>query len=100
MIGYEYFLAGTTNPISIFGWLYILEAIGDDLGTEVATKISEKKEFRGSLKFLAGHGIADEEHTKDLTEMISKYISGQDYDDVVHTAEVIKKLYVGMFEEL
>ena len=99
MIGYEYYLAGTANPISLFGWLYILEAMGDDLGKEVAMKIAQNPKFGKSIKFIRGHGVADEAHTEDLTRMIGAHIKGRDMDDVVHVAEVVKMLYVGMLNE-
>jgi hypothetical protein len=31
--------------------------------------------------------------------MISAYIKGRDMDDVIHVAEVVKMLYVGMLHE-
>jgi len=99
MIGYEYYLAGTANPVSLFGWLYILEAMGDDLGKEVAMRIAQNPKFKNSIKFIRGHGVADEAHTEDLTRMISTHIKGRDMDDVVHVAEVVKMLYVGMLNE-
>lgn len=99
MIGYEYYLAGIANPVSLFGWLYILEAMGDDLGKEVAMKIAQSPKLKNSAKFIRGHGVADEAHTEDLTKMIGTYIKGRDRDDVVHVAEVVKMLYVGMLHE-
>lgn len=100
MVGYEYYLAGTANAASIFGWLFILEAMGDDLGKDIASKLTSIPEFEGAVKFIEGHGEADVAHTQDLTRMIETHISGQDYEDVVHVAEVIKHLYVSMFHEL
>jgi pyrroloquinoline quinone (PQQ) biosynthesis protein C len=99
MIGYEYYLAGTANPVSLFGWLYILEAMGDDLGKEVAMTIARNPKFGNSVKFIRGHGVADEAHTEDLTRMIGTHITGRDMDDVVHVAEVVQMLYVGMLHE-
>ncbi len=100
MIAYEFYIAGICNPIALFGWLYILEAIGDDLGSEIANKIASHPATKNSVKFVAGHGVADEEHTADLTKMISTYIKGEDEQEVIHVARVVKNLYVNMFHEL
>src|SRR4029079_15711986 len=35
MIGFEHYIAGRANPVGLFGWLYVLESMGDDLGKRV-----------------------------------------------------------------
>ncbi|MCB1043549.1 MAG: iron-containing redox enzyme family protein [Acidobacteria bacterium] len=99
MVGYEYFMALVANPISIFGWLYVLEAMGDDLGQEIAQHLARNPVTAQSIKFVAGHGEADVAHTADLTNMIQSHITGSDLEDVVHAAEVIKDLYIGLFRD-
>lgn len=100
MIGYEYYLAGIANPVSLFGWLYILEAMGDDLGREVGRRIASHPALANSVKFVVGHGEADEAHTADLSNMIARHVQGPDMEDVIHVAEVITELYVAMFHEI
>ena len=102
MIGFEYYVAGRTNPIGLFGWLYVLEAIGDDLGKRVAAGLQNALggSTRG-IKFVAGHGVADHEHTADLTDVISQHITApQDVADVNHVADVSADLYVRMFRQI
>ena len=36
MIGYTYFIAEHANPVGLFGWMYVLEAVGNDLGPSAA----------------------------------------------------------------
>lgn len=102
MIGVVYYAAAHANPISLFGWLYVLEAMGDDLGTQMARHIDEGLGLDGrALRFLAGHGVNDVEHTADLTEMISRHVNdADDMRDVNHIADVVGDLYVRIFDEL
>lgn len=102
MIGFEYYTAGYANPVGLFGWLYVLEAMGDDLGGEVAGRIDAALSLEGKgLRFIAGHGVNDVEHTADLTEQIKQHVhTPEDLRAVNHVADVIAVLYVGMFHEI
>jgi len=103
MIGYEYYIAGHANPVALFGWLYTLEAMGDDLGSRIAQAIGPQLAGTGGrgLKFLAGHGETDHDHTADLTRMISTHITDPaDRADVDHVADVVGELYVSMFQQI
>jgi len=100
MIGYEYYTAGYGNPVALFGWLFVLEAMGDDLGHVVAEAVSKGLNLPEGVKFLAGHGEADEDHTVDIIDNIKKYIKGDDLEDVHHVADVVADLYVRIFAEI
>ena len=102
MIGFIYYKAALANPVSLFGWMYVLEAIGDDLGTIAANKLDKGLDLSNqALRFVAGHGVSDQEHAADLTQQISKYMTDpQDMSDTLHVARVIAKLYVEMFQEI
>lgn len=100
MIGYEYYIAGHANPIGLFGWLYVLEAMGDDLGEIMSRQIRESLKLEQGVKFLAGHGEADEEHTADLTVQIRDHVRDEDRAEVHHVADVVAELYTRMFDEI
>ena len=103
MIGYEYFVAGHANPVGLFGWLYTLESMGDELGGRIAQAASAKLGSAGArgVKFLAGHGVADHDHTADLTQMIAAHVvAPSDRADVDHVADVVGALYVDMFRQI
>ncbi len=102
MIAFEYFVAGRQNPVGLFGWLYVLESMGDDLGGLIATAVQVKLgSGRGGVKFLDGHGIADQEHTADLTRVITDHLHDpRDIDDINYVADVVADLYVRMFREI
>lgn len=101
LIGYVHYLAAFGNPVALFGWMYILEAVGKDLGTiagkELMAVLTEKK----AVRFVAAHGVADSEHADELAEQISKYVkTGEDRRDVVESARVVADLYLRMFREI
>lgn len=100
MIGFEYYTAGHANPVGLFGWLYVLEAMGDDLGHIVADRIADGLKLPDGVKFLAGHGDADADHTIDIIEQIETNIPKADMPDVHHVADVVADLYVRMFHEI
>jgi pyrroloquinoline quinone (PQQ) biosynthesis protein C len=100
MVGYEYYVAAHANPIGLFGWLYVLEAMGDDLGELMSKQIRETLKLEQGVKFLAGHGEADEEHTADLTVQIRDHVRDEDRADVHHVADVVAELYTRMFDEI
>lgn len=100
MVGLEYYLAGHANPVGLFGWLFVLEAMGDDLGHAVAERVAKGLDVPDGVKFLAGHGDADEEHTKDIIKHIAEHVRGKDLDDVHHVADVMGDLYVRIFQEI
>ncbi len=100
MIGFEYYTAGHANPAGLFGWLYVLEAMGDDLGHLVSEKVAASLSLPDGVNFLAGHGEADEDHTREIIKQIKTNIPAADMPDVIHVAEVVADLYVRMFQEI
>lgn len=102
MIGYIHYIAGYANPVALFGWMYVLEAMGNDLGTVIAKQLKESlKLSNGGLRFVARHGISDTGHAKELTEQIQSHVK-QDADlrEVYYVADVVADLYVRMFREI
>jgi pyrroloquinoline quinone (PQQ) biosynthesis protein C len=102
LIGYIHFVAGHANPIGLFGWMYVLEAVGNDIGTEIGRRIDEGLKLGGkALRFVAGHGIADADHTTEITEKIQKHLTDPgDLRFVEEVAEVVGDLYLRMFREI
>ena len=102
LVGFVHFLAGHDNPVGVYGWMYVLEAVGDDLGTEVGRLLDEGLGLGGkAIRFVAGHGVADHEHTAELTEMIGRHVRApEDVEAVDRAAGVVADLYVRMFREV
>jgi hypothetical protein len=79
--------------------MYVLEAVGNDMGSPIAARLNDWLGGKAS-RFVQGHGVADTDHTRDLTEQIQTFItSEQDRADVDHVADVVADLYVRLFHE-
>jgi pyrroloquinoline quinone (PQQ) biosynthesis protein C len=102
MVGYIHYVAGFSNPIGVFGWMYILEAVGHDLGSRVASRL--KASFGGSgasVRFVARHGDTDVRHADELAQEIRTHVRhDHDLAEVTHVAEVVADLYPRMFREV
>lgn len=102
MIALEYYVAGTWNPVALFGWLYALESLGDAMGTFLSQSLGKGLQLGSKgVYFLEGHGEADHHHTRDLEEQIAKHVtSTQDVDDIFYIAQISSDLYARMIEEV
>lgn len=102
LVGYVHFLAGHANPLALFGWMYILEAVGEDLGAIAGRSlVAQLGEAGTATRFVAGHGEADAEHTPEIAERIERYIrDASDLHAVADAASVVKDLYLRMFREI
>jgi len=100
MIGYEYYLAGRANPVGLFGWLYMLEAMGEDLGPTISARLSKAFEPATGVRFVRAHGVSDTVHTRELTEQITTHVKPADLAQVNHVADVVAQLYLGIFQQL
>ena len=100
MVGYVHFLAGTANPVSLFGWMYVLEAMGDNLGPTLATLIRRQAGVpESALRFVAGHAASDQDHCADLKQQIEQLIQHDaDYQDICYAAQVVSDLYTGILQ--
>jgi pyrroloquinoline quinone (PQQ) biosynthesis protein C len=105
LVGYVHYLAGHANPVALFGWMYVLEAVGNDLGTIVGKQLAQGigggGGGKGPVRFVAGHGIADTDHTAELAEQISAHVRApEDQAAVAEAATVVADLYLRMFREI
>jgi pyrroloquinoline quinone (PQQ) biosynthesis protein C len=97
MIAYTYYLAGTAKPTALYGWMYILEAVGADLGPDAIKGLQQQNL---PANFVSGHATADQTHTQEIEDAIKQYfISDEDQADVLDAAKVSADLYVKMFEQ-
>lgn len=100
MIGYQYYIAGHCNPASLFGWLYVLESMNEDLGPLIANQLSRAFSPSTGIRFVRARGKTEELQTWDLMEQITDHVSPIDMAEVNHVADVVGRLYLGMFEPL
>jgi pyrroloquinoline quinone (PQQ) biosynthesis protein C len=102
MVGLEYFVAGHSNPVGLFGWLYALEALGDDIAHAVANQVAAKLSAgaNAAVAFLRGHGDADHEHARAIEDHVLRYVTTpDDRADVLHVARLSSEFYVRMLHE-
>jgi len=101
LVGYVHFLAGHANPVALFGWMYVLEAVGNDLGTIAGEHLARALAGSPAVRFVAGHGVADTDHAAELTEQIERHVTAaRDRADVLDAARVVADLYLRMFHEI
>jgi heme oxygenase len=98
MIGMEYYYAGHGNPIALLGWMYTLEALGDDIGHAIATKVGAGLNHKGTY-FLSGHGDADHDHIKDITNVVLHDVPREDLDELLYVARNAAQFYVGLIND-
>ena len=73
MVSMEYFYSCHDDPVGLFGWMYVLECLGGDAASGLANGLDAALQLDGKgVYFLAGHGEADEHHSEDLTNVISR----------------------------
>lgn len=101
LVGYVHYLAGFGNPVALFGWMYVLEAVGKDLGTLAGRELAKGLGGSQAVRFVAGHGSADSAHTDELAEQIREFVKREDdRRDVAEAASVVADLYLRMFREI
>lgn len=102
LVGYVHDLATSGNPIATFGWMYILEAVGADIGTVAGEQLGNAHEAAdGPVKFVAGHGVADTDHSTEIEEQIRTFVKDpEDRATVCETARVVSHLYTTMFRQI
>ncbi|MFP6665386.1 MAG: iron-containing redox enzyme family protein [Deltaproteobacteria bacterium] len=102
LVGYVHNLATIGNPIAIFGWMYILEAVGSDIGVAAGEKLDAAHGGADApIHFVAGHGEADADHTVEIEAQIEAHLEHDtDRADVCETARVVSWLYTTMFRQV
>ncbi len=102
LAGYVRNIATHDNAVGVFGWMYILEAVGADMGRLAGEKLrSGFAATPEAVRFVAGHGVADTDHTVEIEEQIIRNIkSGDDAAAVLDAARVVADLYLAMFRQI
>lgn len=102
LVGYVRNLVTHGDAVAVFGWMYILEGVGADLGTLAGKQL--KAGFSSTpeaVRFVAGHGVADTDHTVEIEEQIVRNVAQpEDAAAVAEAARVVADLYVTMFRQI
>jgi pyrroloquinoline quinone (PQQ) biosynthesis protein C len=95
MIALEYYWANVTNPVSVMGWMFTLEALGDDMGHYIAAAVDNHQS--GASVFVNQHGTADHDHIADIIGTLERHVENdRDRQDVLRAAQTASDLYVGI----
>ncbi|MFN7455253.1 MAG: iron-containing redox enzyme family protein [Pseudobdellovibrionaceae bacterium] len=70
LIANQYFQIHRYNPYYFLGYVYLLEKIAIDFGSELSRKVKEK--YHGGYSFLKVHGEEDVEHVREALHFIEK----------------------------
>lgn len=100
MIDMEFQLAFHGNPVALFGWMFVLECLGGDMGGAMAAGIDAALGLAGKgTRFLAGHGEADGQHMQDLAAVIAANVTAPaDVAAVLAVAERARDHYLGILD--
>ena len=101
MVGYVRSLAHCENPTAVFGWMYVLEAVGADVGEIARAKLRDASDGAPSNRFVAGHCVADAHHIEDIERVIRDHLLEEnDRAEVCEAARVVADLYLTMFRQI
>jgi len=100
MIGVMHHCATVANPVGLLGWMYLLEAVGEDLGAAAADGLVRWLDGSPAIRFVASHAVTDVGHAQEMDEVIEAHVvAPQDWESILEVAAVVADLYVGMFDE-
>jgi 3-oxoacyl-[acyl-carrier-protein] synthase III len=102
LVAYSYYLVNYVDPRGLLGPNYALETLGSGVATDTALRV---KEVLGvddrAVRFLAGHGAADQHHVLALRRVTASFATSADVQAlVVRGAQAVYTLYAGMLAEV
>ena len=102
LVGYVHDLASAQNPIATYGWMYVLEFVGSDLGGSVGRGLSlDEGSGPAPSRFVKGHGNLDASHAAEIEACLAEHLShDRDKIDICQAARVVSDLYVTMFRQI
>jgi len=101
MVGYVYDRIQRDNPVSFFGMVNVLEGTSIALATEAAGIIQQRLDLPAqAFSYLSSHGSLDLQHIELFKRLMDRLEEPSDQAAVVHTAQVVYRLYGDMFRSL
>lgn len=94
--------AGQPNPFDLLGAMFVIEGLGNQLAARWAERIQELLRLsENQVRFLAYHGVNDENHFERLEDALSSGIVTPEVGaSIVKTAKVTARLYRLQLEEI
>lgn len=101
MVSFVYDRVARSNPVSLFGMVFVLEGTSVSIATHAAEVIARELHLpKRALRYLSSHGSVDQKHIGDFERLVNRFDDAEDQNAVVHTARVVFKLYTEMFRGL
>jgi pyrroloquinoline quinone (PQQ) biosynthesis protein C len=101
LVAYVYDTVQRRNPLGIFGMVFVLE------GTSVALALKAADRIQATLKlpdeaftYLRSHGTLDQQHVRDLEQILAQITDPGDQADIGQCARAMFWLYGHMFRSL
>jgi hypothetical protein len=101
MVAYAYDTVMRGNPVGFFGMVHVLEGTSVALALRAADRIQSALCLPTSAcTYLRSHGELDQEHVRDLAEILERLDEPQDRAAVIRCAKGIYWLYGNVFRGL
>ena len=101
MVAYVYDRIARHNPVSFFGMVQVLEGTSIALATQAAGIIRQRLQLPPqAFSYLTSHGSLDLEHIELFKGLMERLEDADDKAAVVHTAQVVYRLYGDIFRSL
>jgi len=101
MVAYVYDCIARGNPVSFFAMVNVLEGTSVALATRAAGIIQDRLGLPAqAFSYLNSHGSLDREHLETFKGLMNRLDDGDDKAAVVHSAQVVYRLYGDMFRSL
>jgi hypothetical protein len=89
------------NPKAVLGLAFTLEWLGSARAGRAAENLVRRAPFDGieaAVRFLRGHGAADQEHIRAFVEPLSEITAPDEIEAILLSARLTSSLYLGMLD--
>jgi pyrroloquinoline quinone (PQQ) biosynthesis protein C len=90
-----------SNPTAVLGLAFALEWLGSARAGQAAANLVRRAPIEGiesAVRFLSGHGDADDEHIRAFAEPLSEISDPDEVEAIVLSARLTSNLYLGMLD--
>jgi len=101
MVAYAYDTVNRGNPVGFFGMVLVLEGTSVQLATRAAGAIGASLGLpESAFSYLTSHGSLDIGHMEFFQSLMDRLVDGNDQQAVIHTANMMYRLYGDVFRSL
>lgn len=101
MVAYVYDYIGRTNPMGMFGMVYVLEGTSIALATHGAGAVADALGLGPEcFSYLSSHGALDQEHMAFFESLMNTVVDPVDQAAIVHVARRVFVLFADMFRSI